>query len=199
MINQYKAFTAFTGNSGMEVLAFKKINYDTMQCSIRVTGITKDGFKIPGKNIKLTTLFKEAKCLDFLIDVVDGLEPSEVNELRKKLIKKLNEWEVMEEGVPVKVDDYYPLITGYIRDHAGEENGICIEKDYGFIPSKDMEKVIHSLEGCENCSKEDFIEVLAMQKALKTNDNRYTIVKAVGKKRIRYYSIKMPERVPEVA
>lgn len=196
MINQY---TAFTGKSGMKVLAFKKINYDTMQCSIRVTGITKDGFKIPGKNIKLTTLFKEAKCLDFLIDAVDGLELSEVNGLRTVLIEKLNEWEVMEEGTPAKVNDYYPLITGYIRDHAGKEDGICIEEDYGFIPSKDMEDVIHSLDGCENCSKEDFIEVLAMQKVLKTNDNRNTVVKAVGKKRIRYYSIKMPGKVSEAA
>lgn len=195
MTNRYKVLTS---RSGMEVQAFIKINYDNMEYSIRVTGITKDRLKIPGRTIKMTKLFKDAKCLDFLIDAVCGLDPSEVNFLRKILIKRLAEWEVMEEGDMIKVDDYYPLITKYIKDNVGN-HGICIEKGYGFIPSKEMENVIHSLEGCENCSKEDFIEVLAMQEVLKTNNNRNTIVKAVGNERIRYYSIRMCQKESGVA
>lgn len=180
------------------ILAYINKNYETMELSMKVTGITKEGLQIPGRSIKMTKLYKDMNCLDFLMDSGDGMELGEVNTVREILMEKLGDFKVMGEGNPAKAADYYPLITEYIKAHGGKD-GILIENGYGFIPSKDMEEVIHSLEGCENCRKEDFVMILAMQDVLKTNNNRNSIVKAVGNERIRYYGIRMPEKKSEVA
>lgn len=190
MKNGY-AYNVITSKTGTTIYAYILKNYAMMETSVRLTGRTKDGYKIPGKNIKMTKLYKDRNCLDYLIDTLDGLTQSEVNRVREILLDEDAHRQVIEEGEAAKINEFHPLIVEYIQDHEKEESGIFIENGYGFIPSKDMETVIHGLKGCGNIKKEDFVEELMMQGLLMTNGNRNSLVKAVGKERRRYYCIKM--------
>lgn len=164
-------YNVITNKESTKIYDYILKNYATMETSVRLTGRTKDGYKIPGKNIKITKLSKEWNCLDYLMDTLDGLTQKEVNQVRERLLNENAHRQVIEEGEAAKINEFHPLIVKYIQDHEKEGAGIFIENGYGFIPSRDMETVIHRLERCENIKKEDFVEKLIMQGLLMTNGN----------------------------
>lgn len=96
MDNRY-IYNVITNKESTKIYNILK-NYATMETSVRLTGRTKDGYKIPGKNIKITKLYKDRNCLDYLMDTLGGLTQKEVNQVRERLLNEDAHRQVIEEG-----------------------------------------------------------------------------------------------------